>query len=68
MDRHPRDALVDQETWDDAQARLARNVALSFRNNKKHDYLLRCLLTRGACGLAMFGRTRPRAGGEGHCY
>jgi site-specific DNA recombinase len=60
--------LVDQETWDHAQAQLARNAALSFRNNKKHDYLLRCLLTCGACGLAMFGRTRPRAGDERHCY
>jgi site-specific DNA recombinase len=55
-------ALVDQEIWDRAQAQLARNAVLSFRNNKKHDYLLRCLLTCGCCGLAMFGTTRPAAG------
>ena len=41
--------------WDRAQAQLARNAALSFRNNTRHDYLLRCLLTCGGCGLAMYG-------------
>ena len=40
----PVPALVDQETWDRAQAQMARNALVSFRNNKKHDYLLRCLL------------------------
>src|SRR4051812_3752515 len=54
--------LVGQEIWDRAQAQLARNAVLSFRNNKKHDYLLRCLLTCGGCGLARFGTTRPAAG------
>jgi site-specific DNA recombinase len=52
-------ALVNCETWDRAQAQLARNARLSFRNNSKHDYLLRCLLTCEMCGLAMFGVTRP---------
>lgn len=52
----PVPALIDQETWGRAQAQLARNAALSFRNNKKHSYLLRCLLTCGRCGLNMFGR------------
>ena len=47
------------DIWDRAQAQLARNAALSFRNNTKHNYLLRCLLTCEACGLAMFGITRP---------
>src|SRR3954469_15339161 len=55
----PVPALVDQETWDRAQAQLARNAALSFRHNTKHSYLLRCLLTCGFCGLAMYGITRP---------
>jgi site-specific DNA recombinase len=50
-------ALVDTDTWDRAQAQLARNAALSFRNNSKYNYLLRCLLTCAHCGLAMFGRT-----------
>src|SRR3954464_4587497 len=55
----PVPALVDQETWDRAQAQLARNAALSFRNNARHSYLLRCLLTCEVCGLAMYGVTRP---------
>jgi len=55
----PVPALVDQGTWDQAQAQLARNAALSFRNNTRHSYLLRCLLVCEACGLAMYGITRP---------
>jgi site-specific DNA recombinase len=54
----PVPALVDQETWDRAQAQLARNATLSFRNNSRHSYLLRCLLTCEVCGLAMYGVTR----------
>ena len=63
-------AIVDQEFWDRAQAQLARNAALSFRNNSKHNYLLRCLLTCGACGLAMYGGRRPlcRPGTERRYY
>ncbi len=49
--------IVDQQTYDLAQAQLARNATLSFRNNTKYSYLLRCLLTCKTCGLAMFGRT-----------
>ena len=55
----PVPALVDQGTWDQAQAQLARNAALSFRNNTRHSYLLRCLLVCEVCGLAMYGITRP---------
>ena len=54
----PVPALVDQSIWNRAQAQLARNAALSFRNNTKHSYLLRCLLTCEICGLAMYGLTR----------
>ncbi len=42
---------------EDSQDQLARNSALSFRNNTRNDYLLRCLLTCRTCGLAMFGIT-----------
>ena len=55
----PVPALVDQGTWDQAQAQLARNAALSFRNNTRHSYLLRCLLKCELCGLAMYGITCP---------
>lgn len=53
----PVPAIVDQVTRDHAEAQLARNAALSFRNNTKYSYLLRCLLTCASCGLAMFGTT-----------
>jgi site-specific DNA recombinase len=51
----PVPALIDQQTHERAQDQLARNAQLSFRHNTRHDYLLRCLLTCGVCGLAMFG-------------
>ena len=60
----PVPALVDQTTFDLAQAQLGRNSALSFRHNTRHAYLLRCLLTCGTCGLAMYGVTR-RSGTAG---
>ena len=60
--------LIDQDTWDRAQAQLARNAVLSFRNNRKHNYLLRCLLTCGECGLAMYGITRKAADGREFGY
>ena len=50
--------IIDQGLWDRAQAQLADNARLSFRNNQKHDHLLRCLL---ACGLAMHGVARRTA-------
>jgi site-specific DNA recombinase len=53
----PVPALLDQQTFDLAQAQLARNAALSFRHNTKYAYLLRCLLTCQTCGLAMYGTT-----------
>ncbi len=53
----PVPAIIDAQIWDRAQSQLARNAVLSFRNNSKHSYLLRCLLTCESCGLAMFGRT-----------
>jgi site-specific DNA recombinase len=36
-------ALIDQETYRRAQEQLERNATLSFRNNTRHAYLLRCL-------------------------
>ncbi len=61
-------ALVDRATAERAAAQLARNAGLALRNNKKHDYLLRCLLTCGGCGLAMCGTTRPTPDGERRYY
>ncbi|WP_252408099.1 recombinase family protein, partial [Escherichia coli] len=55
-------AIVDTATWERAQTQLARNATLSFRNNAKHNYMLRCLMTCASCGLAMFGRTYIASG------
>ena len=64
----PVPAIIEPELWDRAQAQLARNAKLSFRNNQKHNHLLRCLLTCGACGLAMHGVARTLAGGVVRTY
>jgi site-specific DNA recombinase len=66
----PVPALIDQDLWERAQAQLQRNAALSFRNNTRHNHLLRCLLTCGCCGLAMYGVSRPldAAGRRRHSY
>lgn len=60
----PAPALVDQAIWDQAQLQLARNATLSFRNNSKHNYLLRCLLSCQTCGLAMHGCCVKAASGQ----
>jgi site-specific DNA recombinase len=49
--------IIDEETRRLAQDQLERNARLSFRNNKKYSYLLRCLLSCESCNLAMFGVT-----------
>ncbi len=49
--------IIDQDTRRLAQAQLERNAKLSFRNNKKYSYLLRCLLSCESCQLAMYGLT-----------
>jgi site-specific DNA recombinase len=53
--------IIDQELWDRAQAQLARNAKLSFRNNQKHNHLLRCLLTCGAWPCTESLASRPPA-------
>lgn len=60
-------AIIDESTYQDAKDQMARNSALSFRNNARHDYLLRCLLTCRTCGLAMYGITKYD-GGKRHQY
>jgi site-specific DNA recombinase len=60
--------LIDRTTAERAAAQLARNAAFASRNSKRHDYLLRCLLTCGGCGLAMHGTTRPTPGGKRRYY
>jgi site-specific DNA recombinase len=60
----PVPAIIDAATYRVASEQLARNSALSFRNNTRNDYLLRCLLTCRTCGFAMCGVTSSGAGGR----
>jgi site-specific DNA recombinase len=55
-------ALVDQATWDRAQAQLVRNRALSTRNAKRL-YLLRGLVHCAGCGARYVGT--PKYGSSG---
>jgi site-specific DNA recombinase len=52
-------AIISQETFAAAQARLARNRQLARRNNTAHEYLLRGLVSCGQCQLSCMGRTVP---------
>src|SRR5262249_55762851 len=60
----PVPALLDEQPHQQALAQLARNATLSFRNNTRNDYLLRCLLMCQTCGFAMFGITYPASNGQ----
>jgi len=52
----PVPAIVSQEMYDAAQQRLHENKHMSRRNNHKHNYLLRGLVSCGKCLLACSGR------------
>jgi site-specific DNA recombinase len=52
-------AVVTQEQFDRAQAKLAANISFSARNNKVGSYLLRSLISCGRCGLACLARRLP---------
>jgi site-specific DNA recombinase len=56
--------IIDEGTHQRALDQLACNAALSPRNNRRHDYLLRCLLTCRTCGLAMCGASSRGDGGR----
>jgi site-specific DNA recombinase len=55
----PVPAIVSQETFEAAQARLDRKTQFARHNNTAHDYLLRGLVSCGQCELACTGRTLP---------
>jgi site-specific DNA recombinase len=52
----PVPAIISQATFELAQARLDQNKQMARRNNTAHDYLLRGLVSCGACKLACMGR------------
>lgn len=50
--------ILDEEIIERAQRLRRRNLELSQRNNKRHEYLLRGLVRCGLCGRKMRGITR----------
>jgi site-specific DNA recombinase len=54
-------ALVDQQTWEQAQAQLQKNRHLP-KNEHARTYLLRGLIRCGICGASYVGATRTRPG------
>jgi site-specific DNA recombinase len=51
-------AIVTQEVFDQVQAKLAQNQRWAARHNTVHEYLLRALVSCGACQSACMGCTR----------
>jgi site-specific DNA recombinase len=49
--------IVERETFDLVQQKLSRNKRFASRNNKSHRYLLRALVSCGACGRSSPART-----------
>jgi site-specific DNA recombinase len=57
-------ALVSQEQFDLAQAKLSQNQSFAKRNNKSQDYLLRALVSCGRCQSSCLARKLQ----GGHTY
>jgi len=49
--------IVERETFDLVQEKLSHNRKFASRNNKSHRYLLRALVSCGACGRGSNART-----------
>jgi site-specific DNA recombinase len=60
-------AIVDPEVWEMAQQQLACNRERARRNNTKHNYLLRGLLTCGRCGRRLVGMWSRAGKGRYSC-
>lgn len=54
-------ALVSEEQFNLAKAKLSQNKSFARRNNRAHSYLLRALVSCGVCRLACFGRTLSKS-------
>ena len=57
-------AIVSQEQFEMIQEKLKHNQSIASRNNTKHQYLLRAMISCGLCHLACTGRTTD----TGHSY
>jgi site-specific DNA recombinase len=56
-------AIVTQEQFDLVQSKFAQNQQYAGRNNTAHPYLLRALVSCGACHLSCTGRYRSTKAG-----
>lgn len=65
-ERYP--AIVDEETFNRVQKRLAENRKYGARKNAKIGYLLTGKLFCGHCGSSMQGRSGNGNGGKFHYY
>ncbi|MBI3328825.1 MAG: hypothetical protein HYZ81_19240 [Nitrospinae bacterium] len=63
----PVPAIINQETFAAAQARLARHTHMARRHNTAHAYVLRGLVRCGPCHLACLGRTLPPGSHDSRC-
>jgi len=52
--------IVSEEIFERVQVKLAQNQKAASRNNKRHPYLLRGLVSCGHCRLSATGRTLHR--------
>ena len=59
----PVPALVDEATWEAAQAQLRHNSLMSPRNNTRHQYLLRGLIRCPRCGCTYTGYVQHNSRG-----
>jgi site-specific DNA recombinase len=55
-------AVVSDDCFNQVQAKLAQNKRWARRNNTAHEYLLRALVSCGACQLACYSRTCKHQG------
>lgn len=60
-------AIIDAETWHEAQRTLKKNMLFS-RRNAKQQYLLRGLVKCGSCGLTYSGTSYADARGNTKTY
>lgn len=61
-------AIVDEDTFDRVQARMAKNKQAPAANKAKESYLLTTKLFCGECGKIMFGESGKGTGGKVYRY
>jgi site-specific DNA recombinase len=60
--------IVSQEQFELVRSKLSQNQSFASRNNIKHQYLLRALISCGVCQLACSGRSSSQPAPGGYSY